>query len=82
MNLEESPERLKACPISLDQRSQSMNVQYFKNLVGPKNDKEAEATRAKDKANENQKMDDHAIPLEELCYRFGTSLDNGKSRLI
>ena len=26
-------------------------------------------------------MDEHRIPLEELCSRFGISLENGKFRL-
>lgn len=27
-------------------------------------------------------MDEHKIPLEELCYRFGTDLSAGKNLLI
>jgi hypothetical protein len=34
--------------------------------------------RKKDqKAGEIQKMDEHSIPLEELCYRFGLNLETG-----
>lgn len=45
----------------------------------PKNAKEAEEKKAGDKAAEIQKMDEHRIPLEELCYRFGTNLEAGLS---
>ncbi len=33
--------------------------------------------KAKEKAGEIQKMDEHKIPLDELCHRFGTHLENG-----
>jgi len=43
----------------------------------PKNEKELEGRKADEKASEIQKMDEHRIPLEELCYRFGTNLETG-----
>jgi hypothetical protein len=30
-----------------------------------------------EKAGEIQKMDEHRIPMDELCYRFGTDLEKG-----
>jgi sodium/potassium-transporting ATPase subunit alpha len=30
-----------------------------------------------EKAGEIQKMDEHKISMEELCYRFGTNLETG-----
>lgn len=43
----------------------------------PKNEKEAEVRKANEKASEISSMDEHRIPLEELCYRFGTSVEAG-----
>jgi len=40
----------------------------------PLDEKEAEKMKAKEKAGEIQKMDEHKIPMDELCHRFGTSL--------
>lgn len=30
-----------------------------------------------EKAGEIQKMDEHRIPLDELCFRFGVNLESG-----
>lgn len=49
------------------------------NPTPPKNEKDAEGRKANEKASEIQKMDEHRIPLEELCYRFGTNLEAGLS---
>lgn len=46
-------------------------------VAPPKNDKEADARKANQKASEISKMDEHRIPLEELCYRFGTNIETG-----
>lgn len=45
----------------------------------PKEGKVGEAARADAKAESIQNMDGHKIPLEELCYRFGTSVTDGLS---
>lgn len=39
--------------------------------------KAAQDEKAQEKANQIQKMDEHKIPLEELCFRFQTDLENG-----
>ena len=44
----------------------------------PKEDnKEARNIKAEEQASNVQKMDEHRIPLEELCYRFGTNIEAG-----
>lgn len=43
----------------------------------PKDEREKQNQKAGEKANRIQSMDEHKIPLEELCYRFGTSLELG-----
>lgn len=43
----------------------------------PKDEREKQDRKAGEKADEIQQMDEHRIPLEELCYRFGTSVDVG-----
>ena len=45
----------------------------------PKSGKAGESAKADEKANQIQGMDEHRIPLEELCYRFGTNLETGLS---
>jgi hypothetical protein len=40
----------------------------------PKDEKELQERKADEKAGQIQNMDEHKIPLEELVYRFGTSL--------
>lgn len=45
----------------------------------PKDEKEKQNQKAEDKAARIQAMDEHRIPLEELCYRFGTNVDTGTS---
>lgn len=49
----------------------------FINSAAPINEKEAEFRKKDDKAKEIQGMDEHRIPMEELCYRFGINLDTG-----
>jgi len=47
------------------------------NPLPPKDEREKQNQKAGEKANRIQSMDEHKIPLEELCYRFGTSLELG-----
>ena len=49
----------------------------FIHSAAPINEKEAEFLKKDDKAKEIQGMDEHRIPMEELCYRFGINLEAG-----
>lgn len=46
-------------------------------VVPAEDNKEARNIKADQSANSIQKMDEHRIPLEELCFRFGTSVERG-----
>lgn len=43
----------------------------------PKDEKDAYQKRLDEKANEISSMDEHKIPLEELLFRYGTSVELG-----
>ena len=50
---------------------------FYLDVIPTEDNKEARNLKADQSANNIQKMDEHRIPLDELCFRFGTSLERG-----
>jgi hypothetical protein len=51
-----------------------VNISLTIDPLPPKDERDKQNQRAEEKAGKIQGMDEHKIPLEELCYRFGTNI--------